>query len=333
MSPHIASKYLVRSDRLAGFPSHSAVWHYHKPGYELVRNQDFDKVMGGPSVAWNDIHWLAFIHVLLHADIWVTYFEGLFFHYQQEKANIWAFRLLKLSGIRIIVQPHGNDMVYRSRLRNRYDWVSLMQKDYPLWDLVAHAEVAQQRIRLFCRFADFVLGGAWFTSPLLPRNDLLFHSVPIDCDEIRPSISTPSTRPVIVHSPNHRNVKGTDYLIQAVDRLKSLGLECELRLIERVPRHIALELYKQADIIADQFCIGTIGVFGLEAMALGKPVMAYIDHAHLGDPVFDHPVVNTNPENLIEVLAVLLQVPLLGERLGCAGRESSRALSIYSGNS
>jgi len=117
-------------------------------------------------------------------------------------------------------------------------------------------------------------------------------------------------------------VKGTDHLIRAVERLKSLGLDCELRLVERVPRHEALEVYKQADIIADQFYIGTIGIFGLEAMALGKPVMAYIDHAHLGDPVFNHPIVNTNPENLVRVLAVLLQVPVLRERLGRAGRES-----------
>src|SRR6266849_7038227 len=80
MSPSLASKYMVRSDRLAGFPSHSAVWHPHKPGYELVRDQDFDKVMGSPGVATDDVHWLSFIHVLLHADIWVAYFEGLFFH-------------------------------------------------------------------------------------------------------------------------------------------------------------------------------------------------------------------------------------------------------------
>jgi len=322
MSPYHGTKYMVRADRLAGFSSHSAVWHSRQVGYDLVRNTDFDVVIEGPGVAPDDVHWLCLIHVLVHADIWMAYFESLFFRPDQEAANAWAFRLIRFAGIRIIVQPHGCDMIYRSRFGTRYDWIGLMQKDYPLWDLRANAKCALPRIRLFCRYADFVVGGAWYVSQLLPRNDLLFHSVPIDCEELVPVSPRPIDRLVIVHSPNHRNVKGTPYLLQAVDRLKSAGLDFDLRLVERVPRHLALELYRDADIIADQFCIGTIGVFALEGMALGKPVLAYIDHAHLGDPVFNHPIVNTNPENLTRILAVLLQVPALRERLGRAGRES-----------
>jgi len=322
MSPFIGTKYIVRADRLAGFQSHSAVWNSRQSSYELARDQDFDVVIERPGVAPHDVHWLSLIHVLLYADIWVAHFESLFFHRDQEKPNLWAFRLIKLTGIRIIVHPHGNDIIHRSRFRTRYDWVGLLQLDYPLWDLVANAEIAQRRIRLFSRFADFVLGGSWFATPLLPRNDLLFHAIPIDCDELVPVVPKPRALPVIVHSPNHRNVKGTNHLTCAVEYLKSVGVDSELRLVEGVPRHLALDLYKQADVIADQFCIGTIGVFALEAMALGKPVMAYIDHQHLGDPIFNHPVVNTNPENLTQVLAVLVQVPALGERLGRAGRLS-----------
>jgi glycosyltransferase involved in cell wall biosynthesis len=322
MSPFHGTKYMVRADRLAGFPSHSAVWHSRQINYALVRNEDFDVVIERPGVAPDDVHWLCLIHVLLHADIWVAYFESLFFRPDQDTANTWAFRLIRLAGIRIIVQPHGGDVIYRGRYRSRFDWIGLMQKDYSTWDLTANAEVAQPRIRLFCRHAHFVLGGSWFVSWLLPRNDLMFHTVPIDCEELIPAERSPTDRTLIVHSPNHRNVKGTAHLLQAVERLKSEGLDCELQLVERVPRHLAMEIYRKADIIADQFCIGTIGVFALEGMALGKPVMAYIDHNHLGDPVFNHPIVNTNPENLTQVLAVLLQVPALRERLGRAGRAS-----------
>src|SRR5262249_30134393 len=53
---------------------------------------------------------------------------------------------------------------------------------------------------------------------------------------------------------------------------------------------------------------------------LGKPVLAYLDEEHLGDPVFNLPIVNTTPENLERVLTVLLLVPGLRDRLGELGR-------------
>jgi glycosyltransferase involved in cell wall biosynthesis len=328
-SPFQGNRYYVSAARLAGFPSHTAVWYWHRHSYDLVRDQDFDRVLGGNGTAAEDLHWIAFIYVLMHADIWVAFFEGLFFHRDAEIANDWALRLIMLMGIKIIVQPHGNDMVYRSRFRPRYDWVGRMQLDYPDWDLSAQKEVAQRRIRLFSRHANLVLTGGWYMAILLPRNDAIFHTIPIDCDEIRPkspkSFGTQNfghSKPVIIHSPNHRHAKGTNHLIDAAQSLHTAGIESELRIIEKVPRHLALDLYQEADIIADQLCTGTIGVLGLEAMALGKPVLAYVDEAHLADPVFNHPVVNTNPENLVRVLAVLIHVPQLRERLGRAGRAS-----------
>ena len=100
-------------------------------------------------------------------------------------------------------------------------------------------------------------------------------------------------------------------------------MEFDLTLVEKVPRPEALRLYADADIIADQFCIGAFGVFALEGLALGKPVLAYLDEEHLGDPVFNLPIVNANPDNLERVLAALLAVPELRARIGRAGREAA----------
>src|ERR1700682_4607864 len=55
---------------------------------------------------------------------------------------------------------------------------------------------------------------------------------------------------------------------------------------------------------------------------MGKPVLTYLDQEHLGDPAFNLPLVNTNLENLERVLAVLIRIPELRERLGRAGRAS-----------
>jgi hypothetical protein len=128
--------------------------------------------------------------------------------------------------------------------------------------------------------------------------------------------------PVVIHAPQHRAIKGTDYLLAAAARLESCGVSMDLRLMEKVPRIDALRRYAEADIIADQFCMGAYGMFALEGLALGKTVLTYLDQEHLGDPVFNLPIVNANPDNLERVLAVLLQVPELRSRIGKAGRDA-----------
>jgi hypothetical protein len=75
-------------------------------------------------------------------------------------------------------------------------------------------------------------------------------------------------------------------------------------------------------VIADQFCIGAWGAFSQEGLALGKPVLTYLDQEHLRDPAFNLPLINTTPENIELVLAVLVSSRELRERLGRAGRSS-----------
>jgi hypothetical protein len=205
---------------------------------------------------------------------------------------------------------------------SRYGWPERAQLDYPQWDLTANREVVEERVALFTRFAHFFMAGDSLYEPLLPRVDLSLHTVPVDVESLAPGEPVVRTVPVIVHAPNHRNVKGTAYLVDAVAQLQRLGIAFELRLIEGVPRHEALGMYVDADIIADQFIMGAFGIFALEGMALGKPVLTYLDEVHLQRRLYSHPLVNTTPENLIEVLAALHAVPELRSRLGKASRAS-----------
>lgn len=80
----------------------------------------------------------------------------------------------------------------------------------------------------------------------------------------------------IVHSSNHRDLKGTIYLQEAVDSLRSKNVDIELVVVENLSNSQAMEIYRTADIIFDQCLIGFHGYFALEAMALGKPVMSFI---------------------------------------------------------
>lgn len=315
---------MVLADRAAGYPSRSVVQHIKKIKPGLVCDEEFDVVIERPGVAWDEVHWLCLIDLLRHGDIWLAYFDCLFFGPEKTQANVWAFRLVRWAGIRIVVAPHGGDIAYRSRYVDRYDSITRKQLDYPEWDLQAFGVAACARIELFCRYASLVLAGDSNLQRFLPRKDILFKYFPIDCDELRPTDTAvaKNSPPLIMHAPNHRLMKGTDYLLDAVEGLRNAGIACSLELLEGIPREDALRRYQKADIIADQFCIGSFGVFATEGLALGKPVLTYLDQEHLGDPVFNLPVVNTNPENMTRVLAVLLQVPVLRERLSRIGRAS-----------
>jgi hypothetical protein len=315
-------KWPVLADRHAGFPSRSFISSTRPTAYSLFLDEDFDVVCDTRGWRKEDWHWHGLTDLLLRADIRVAFFDSLFFPLAAWRTNEWAMWLVHLVGIKTIMVPHCMDIFYRDQRITRYDWVARAQHDYPAWDLREHRALAMRRTQLWCQFADIVVGADSTCNRFLPRRDVNFKWFPVDCEELRPTDTTGNQYPVVIHAPQHRAIKGTDYLLEATARLESRGFNVDLRLIEKVPRNEALLLYSQADIIADQFCMGAYGMFALEGLALGKTVLTYLDQEHLGDPVFNLPIVNTNPDNLEQVLAVLLQVPELRGRIGKAGREA-----------
>lgn len=321
LSPLHATRHTTAATKLAGYPTRSVVVSMGTTRYALVTTHDFDRVIG-EDVGWDERHWYALIDLLLRGDLWIAYFDSHFFPASQRRANEIAFRLLRLGGIRIVVMTHGSDIVQLVPQRTRFDWVDRMQLDYPTWNFGEQTVRSKERIRLFSHYSDLVIAPYPAVRRLLPRCDLMFTPFSMDGNEV-PQAPWPENRvPLILHAPNHRHVKGTAELIAAVDRLNACGIACELRLVEGVARSVALRMYGEADIIADQLIIGAFGVFAPEAMAVGRPVLTYLDQETLGDPLFDYPLVNTNPENVERVLAALVSVPELRVRLGQAGRAS-----------
>jgi glycosyltransferase involved in cell wall biosynthesis len=133
-------------------------------------------------------------------------------------------------------------------------------------------------------------------------NGMKYRAVYSDFDGSRPL--------VIAHAPNHRHYKGTDFLIQAVDRLNRGGAKVKLDLIEKTPNDFALERYRAADVIFDQCINGFHGFFALEGMALGKLVMCFIRKPE--DYLIDDrncPILNIMPDTIEQNIAALLAQP------------------------
>jgi glycosyltransferase involved in cell wall biosynthesis len=141
----------------------------------------------------------------------------------------------------------------------------------------------------------------------------------IDVRAIEPSPPTDRARPVILHAPSSRRRKGTDEVIAACD-----GLDADLVLVEGLHHDEAFERYREADLVVDQLNAGWYGLFAIECMALGKPVVSFLhDEAaerterELGTRV---PIVRATKESLRAQLEPLVASASERRRIGAESR-------------
>jgi len=83
-------------------------------------------------------------------------------------------------------------------------------------------------------------------------------------------------RPIVVHAPSQRWLKGTDRIEPMLRRLDAEGV-IEYRQIVDVPHASMPAFYAGADIVLDQFLLGSYGVAACEALASGRLVMGHVD--------------------------------------------------------
>jgi glycosyltransferase involved in cell wall biosynthesis len=147
------------------------------------------------------------------------------------------------------------------------------------------------------------------------------HVVPpgLDLSQFEPRPPSDSPRPLVVHAPSDRVRKGTAHVIEACEQLP-----VELDVVEGLPHTEARERFARADIVVDQLNAGWHGVFALEAMALGKPVVS-----HLKPDVVEQsaegfgvrvPIVPATKDTLVDALRPLVEDAALRRELGAAGR-------------
>ena len=140
--------------------------------------------------------------------------------------------------------------------------------------------------------------------------------------DLRPFTPVPPSdreRPIVVHAPSDRVKKGTKFVIAACEELP-----VELDIVEGLPHEQARERYARADIVVDQLNAGWHGVFALEAMALGKPVVLHLkqDVVEQAERAYGTkvPLVPATKETLVEALRPLVESPALRREIGVASR-------------
>ncbi len=131
---------------------------------------------------------------------------------------------------------------------------------------------------------------------------------------------------MVVHAPNHRELKGTQALIDACEDLRLEGFAVSLRLLEMVPNQVVQIEMQRADVVAEQFILG-YGLTAIEGMSVGKPVLSNLSDERYYEPfrgitrLSSCPIVSTTPAALKDALRRLIIDPGRRSELGSAGRE------------
>ena len=318
--PIISIKYWSRAIAALGYQSVTCV----ESIYSIYAREDFDRHRAeyGPKGRWFEPwrDFVVFAWALRQADVFMLFFDGGFLRYT---ALRWLEApLCRLAGKRIVVSPYGGDIAVPGYLGV---WEEAMLIDYP--DTVARASLVRRRVDHLSRWADVIVRN--INPGYLPRHDVVWpNQFAIDLDEWAPTGPKGTSdgrdgRVIVVHAPNHRTLKGTDYLIAAVRALQAEGLDVELRILERRPNSEIRAALLQADILAEQFLAG-YAMLAVEGLASGTPVLAHL--SWLPPELLDHPalrecpIVDTSVRTLHDNLRRLVTDPDLRLRLGREGR-------------
>jgi glycosyltransferase involved in cell wall biosynthesis len=331
--PVVSYKYWSDAMRAAGAES-TSVASYEMPNFEATRfDLYYDEIVARSKlpgfIAGRAREYVAFLHLVRNFDIAHLPFTG-----GPLGTTRLASRepgLLRSAGIRTVLIPYGGDFW-------RYSWVleaemrHALLLNYP--QPGRHEEEGDTRVRRWMKEADIVVGGLMVDGA--SRWDVLPTSyVTVPDGHIRPrerwgSADGERDAVAIVHAPNHRGVKGTEFIVEAIEALRRKGRRIEFTLLEKRPNAEVLEAMRTADICIDH-CIGSgYGLFAIEAMASGAAVMAKLEdeqrigvHRHFGW-LEQCPLVSANVDQLEETIDHLIREPSLREELGRQGIEYVR---------
>ncbi len=236
---------------------------------------------------------------------------------------------LRLAGKKIVIIPYGSDgYVYRN-IRSPSLLHGLLMS-YPAAAKIQ--DKIEAHVRLWTQQAHCVVPvimgvdgiGRWDTICLSP--------VCIDTGQWIPSernseADGKNDAVYVVHAPNHTGVKGTEFIVDAVEQLKEEGLKVDLILLQKIQNdEVRQILQRDADILVEQLICTGHGINAVEGMASSLPVDSNLED-ELYTTIFrrwsflkECPLVAAAPETVVDQLRKLVTRPELRKQLGVDGR-------------
>ena len=154
-----------------------------------------------------------------------------------------------------------------------------------------------------------------------PRAEYLFF--PFEVNKYLPKRLRKGKEITLCHAPTNRYLKGTHFVIDAMERLKK-KYPVKFLLMENVPHRDVIKLKQsECDVLIDQLTdLGGYGygINSLEALSMGIPCITYINSEYERF-IPDHPFINANTKNIQDVVEMVILDEKMREKKGRYGRK------------
>nr|WP_275330576.1 hypothetical protein [Nodosilinea sp. TSF1-S3]MDF0364665.1 hypothetical protein [Nodosilinea sp. TSF1-S3] len=242
-------------------------------------------------------------------DSWLRRIRAVF-----ARAAQWLeLSILRFRQVPLFVHYQGDDARQGDFCRNHFDITIAKRVDESYYNSFSddHKRLQIKRLSHFCSKIYALNPDLLYVLP--PQAEFIPYSH-ISLQDWTPVYNQLENRPLrIGHAPSHRQAKGTDLLLDALNHLSSQGYDFELVLVENKPHAEAMRCYQDIDVLVDQLFAGWYGGLAVEAMALGKPVLVYIRESDLHFiPTAmrrDLPFIQVDPTSLEVGLKKVLEMP------------------------
>jgi hypothetical protein len=261
-------------------------------------NYDFDLENGGRIERV-----VRLIQLIAQHDVFVFLWAGSSLRWNSE------LPLLRWLGKRIVFALLGDDV--RSSLAYQQEAASFYSPEEQSFVLSPDHQARLEndpivgslgRIRATEWFSDLILSVRCNSGLAVRPYNHLF--LPIDLTEYNAPIPARDV-PIVLHAPSVKSVKGTDWIIPVLDRLKAEGVQFELRLLRDASHLQVMQELINADVVVDQLFFPLHGKLGIEAMATGCALASSNREDYEPFPP-NRPIWHIDPGNLYNQLKSLL---------------------------
>ncbi len=325
-TPIINNKYWAAALREKGYASETFTLDFYT---SINKREDWGRILSEeyPVVPHPLKPYFAFLDGIRKYDVFFLSFDGFFL---KDTPVEWLQAVwIKWAGKKTVMLPYGSDSYVYRNIRSTSLIHGLMMS-YPL---ASHSQdEIEKRVRYWTKHSDFqfsgIMGPDGFGRWDVLAPTILYLDLDLWKASARKSQADGITESVtIVHAPNHRGFKGSEFILEAVSQLQNEGLKIKLILLEKLQNsEVKRILEEEADILVEQLIATGHGMNGLEGLASGLPVISNLEDESYMLPFrrwsyFDEcPLVSASPENIKEVLRKLVTQPKLRNTLGSAGR-------------
>ncbi len=288
---------------------HVEVWQYGANPFGFPVDRVVDVAAKDPRVLWE-----AFRDATEQFDVFHFHFgRSLLASEWSGLPPFWDLPIYRALGKKVFFTFHGTD----ARIRRIHEQVNPWSH-YRGGGVPAEDDRTEKALEVIRTYADRMFVVSVNLLHFVPEAEVLPRI--IDLSEWPLQLPAQRERPRILHLPTNRATKGTQLIIDGLERLAAEGVEFDLRFLEGIPHALARAETAAADIVIDNVVAGSYGLASMEAMACGRVAVANLsDEVRAAHP--DCPVLHVDPDDFVDRMRALIADPDLRRRLAAGGRD------------